>query len=321
MLLLLPCSTSSASAGAERACTTTYPARCGSQSAHSWHCFLLLRYTLLHVAAGLGHVRTLGLLLSQLGPRSSLINDSSNDDGATPLHAAAMTGSAAAAQLLLSHGANAGIAGADGTQAWEMVPDAVPAKQQKAAAEGQQQSLQELKRELAEAARKAGRSQAPRSSKVTSRSQVAEGSPAGTTAAAQSPVEAYSEQFRQLSADEQTRKVEGFARLPPTELRDAQHLSPAAKAAIMQVCELGAGVAQLVERACVTPLCCALTSVRAGSMDCELRSRTTSALAVQALLPVALCAGLSQRMVLCACAGEPRQQAAVSLPRCGGAAC
>jgi hypothetical protein len=50
-----------------------------------------------------------------------------------------------------------------------------------------------------------------------------------------SPLEAYSELFKQLAPAEQIRKVEGFARLPLTELRDVQHLSDAAKAAIVQV--------------------------------------------------------------------------------------
>lgn len=153
-------------------------------------CLLLCRYTLLHVAAGLGQTRTLDLLIRHLGPSSTLLNDSSNEDGATPLHAAAMAGSTAAVQLLLSHRADAGIAGADGTQAWELVPDgpnaSSSAKQQEQGmgpAAEQQQGLQALRRELAEAARKAGRSQASRSSKVTTRSEVpAAGNPAADAA-------------------------------------------------------------------------------------------------------------------------------------------
>jgi ankyrin repeat protein len=192
------------------------------------------RYTLLHVAAGLGQTPTLELLLKHLGSSSALINDSSNDDGATPLHAAAMAGSAAAGCMLLSNGADAGIAGADGTQAWELVPIAESAssaaKQQGA---GQQQDMQELQRTLKEAARTAGRTQAPRSSKVTSRSEVATGTAAAV--ATQGPEEVYSEQFRQLSPAEQARKVEGFVRLPASELKSATHLSAAAKAAIVQV--------------------------------------------------------------------------------------
>lgn len=195
------------------------------------------RYTLLHVAAGLGQTRTLELLVDHLGSSSALINDSSNDDGATPLHAAAMAGSTATVRLLLSKGANAGIAGADGTQAWELVPDAdvapSTAKQQQKQGSERQQELQELQSMLKEAARQAGRTEAPRSSKVTSRSEVAAGTAAA--AAAQSPVEAYSEQFRQLSPAEQMRKVEAFARLPASELKAVDHLSSAAKAAIVQV--------------------------------------------------------------------------------------
>jgi ankyrin repeat protein len=61
------------------------------------------------------------LLLDQLGPSNTIINDSSNEDGATPLHAAAMAGSVAAVQLLLARGANAGIAGCDGTQVCRQV--------------------------------------------------------------------------------------------------------------------------------------------------------------------------------------------------------
>lgn len=156
-----------------------------------------------------------------------------------------MAGSAAAVRLLLSKGADAGAAGEDGTQAWELVPTAAESassapgsaapkqQQQQAGASGRQQELQELQRMLQDAARKAGRSQAaPRSSKVTSRSEVAA---AAAAAAAQSPADAYSEQFRQLSPAEQARKIEGFARLPATELREVEHLSSAAKAAIVQV--------------------------------------------------------------------------------------
>lgn len=84
-------------------------------------CWCWCRYTLLHVAAGLGQTSTLQLLLDQLGPSNTIINDSSNEDGATPLHAAAMAGSVAAVQLLLARGANAGIAGCDGTQVCRQV--------------------------------------------------------------------------------------------------------------------------------------------------------------------------------------------------------
>lgn len=200
------------------------------------------RYTLLHVAAGLGQTDTLRLLLKHLGSSSSLVNDSNNDDGATPLHAAAMAGSTPAAQLLLSSSADAGIAGADGSQAWEVVPEAVDAggaanKQQQT--QQQDDRLQALRKLLQEAARKAGRSQPTRSSKVTSQSQIPVGGAAAAAAATgaqqSSPVDEYSEHFRQLSAAEQQRRVEGFARLLPTELRDVSHLSSAAKAAIVQV--------------------------------------------------------------------------------------
>jgi hypothetical protein len=223
------------------------------------HC--CCRYTLLHVAAGLGHTRTLELLLRHLGSNSALINDSSNDDGATPLHAAAMAGSAAAVRMLLSNGANAGVGGADGTQAWELVPhaDSAPSagKQQGA---GQQQDMQELQRTLKEAARTAGRTQAARSSKVTSRSQVAAGAAAAAAAAAaaQGPEEVYGEQFRQLSPAEQARKVEGFARLPASELKGVPHLSAAAKAAIVQVGAPGgpASCASLFDAVVAVNVCC-----------------------------------------------------------------
>lgn len=115
----------------------------------------------------------------------------------------------------------------------------VKAQKGKQPAPAQQQELQKLREQLKEAARKAGRSEGSRSSKVTSRSEVV----AGTAAAAvQGPVEMYTQLFRELSPPEQNRRVEGFARLTPTELASAIHLSDAAKAAILEVKLLQAAV-------------------------------------------------------------------------------
>jgi hypothetical protein len=211
---------------------------------------LHFRYTLLHVAAGLGQAGTLQLLLQHLGKSSRLVNDASNDDGATPLHAAAMAGSAAVAELLLSYGADAGLSGTDGTCAWELVPPAETAsstaqqpaskqhQQQQAAAQKRGAELQELQQLLRDAASKRGKSAAaPQGGKASSSS----GQQAAAAAAARSPVEEYSEQLRQLSPAEQTRKVEMLARLPVVQLNEAAYLSDDAKAAIAQVCFGGVG--------------------------------------------------------------------------------
>lgn len=196
---------------------------------------------MLHVAAGLGQAEALKLLVKQLGSTTALINDCDNDDGATPLHAAAMGGHTVTVQLLLSQGANAGIAGVDGTLAWELVPTAdasasSTAKQQPAAQKqrGQQQPsvrqrLEDLQQQLKDAAAKAGTTQATRSSKAASSSSSSTRAPSGQ------PVEDYSEQFRQLSVAEQNRKIDGFAKASVPELKDMTYLSTAAKAAIAQV--------------------------------------------------------------------------------------
>lgn len=114
------------------------------------------------------------------------------------------------------------------------------AKTQKAKQQAptQPQELKKLQEQLKEAARKAGRSEGSRSSKVKSRSEVVAGTAAAEgsrAAAAQGPVEMYTQLFKELSPPEQNRRVEGFARLTPKELASAIHLSDAAKAAILEV--------------------------------------------------------------------------------------
>jgi ankyrin repeat protein len=70
-------------------------------------------FSLLHVVCGLGHVDGARLLLGQEGMD---VNDGSNKDGATPLHAAAMSGSLPMVELLLKLGRvlGTGLLGAGG---------------------------------------------------------------------------------------------------------------------------------------------------------------------------------------------------------------
>lgn len=60
----------------------------------------MCRFSLLHVAAGVGATYAVNLLLKHgLDP-----NDADNDDGATALHAAALSGAEACVQLLIKAG-------------------------------------------------------------------------------------------------------------------------------------------------------------------------------------------------------------------------
>lgn len=68
----------------------------GAASAHG--------LSLLHIAAGMGHVDCVRLLVEQCGAD---VHDASNEEGATPLHAAALSGSAECAGALLELGAKA----------------------------------------------------------------------------------------------------------------------------------------------------------------------------------------------------------------------
>jgi len=156
-----------------------------------------------------------------------------------------MGGHTAAAQLLMSHGANAGIVGVDGTAAWELVREPEPtsstAKQQPAPKQQQQQllarqqNLKELQKLLKDAASKAGKSQAIRSGNNSGGKAAHSSKAVPAAAAGLGPVEAFSVKFRQLSPAEQNRRVDGFARMSAAELQDAGYLSREARAAMAQV--------------------------------------------------------------------------------------
>eukprot|EP00775_Hariotina_reticulata_P003819 gene3819-4077_t len=196
-------------------------------------------YTLLHVAAGLGQVQGLQLLL-QHPAATPLVNDAANGDGATPLHAAAMAGSGQCVQLLIKHGAAGGIAGSGGLLPWQVV---------KAATEDMQQ---ELEKQLKAAAKGGGGTNsenamaAARSngaagltgSKTTAGKHINGGTAAvanNQQAAGQCPVAAYSAYFGSLPSSEQGRKLDGLARMAPAELAQLDFLSEAGKTAIAQV--------------------------------------------------------------------------------------
>lgn len=191
------------------------------------------RYTLLHVAAGLGQAGTLQLLLKSPGS-SSLINDASNGDAATPLHAAAMAGSLPCVQLLLKQGADAALAGAGGLLPWEVATAETAEKQQ------------QLVKLLQQAA---GGDSAKKSPYLGSKVSSGDASSRGALATSQSapqaasvaagdgtrPAAAYSKQFAELNATEQGRKVDTFARMSEAELGQLDFLTDEAKQAVSQV--------------------------------------------------------------------------------------
>lgn len=191
-------------------------------------------YTLLHIAAGMGHKDVLQLLLQQPGS-SAFINDALNGDLATPLHAAAMAGSAACVQLLLQQGADAGLAGAQGLMPWQVAAADT--------AEVQQQLGQQLKDAAGSSsshAKKAG--VVPASSSAANSKDAAAAaararadSAAAARPEASSPTAAYAVQFAGLNAAEQGRKVDTFARMSEQELGQLDFLSAEARQAISQV--------------------------------------------------------------------------------------
>jgi hypothetical protein len=201
--------------------------------------FLACRYTLLHVAAGLGQAQGLQLLLHQPAAKL-LVNDTANGDGATPLHAAAMAGSATCVQILLEHGAAGGIAGSGGLLPWQVVRAATDDMQQqletrlKAAAKagGGKSS------ETAMAAAPAGTAMTVLAgSKQTAPNPADGGAVVAATAekaAAHCPVAAYSAYFSLLPSSEQGRKLDGLARMGPGELAQLDFLNEAAETAIAQ---------------------------------------------------------------------------------------
>jgi hypothetical protein len=183
----------------------------------------------------MGHKEMLQLLLQQ--PDSSkLINDAANGDSATPLHAAAMAGSAACVQLLLQQGADAGVAAADGLLPWQVV----------AAADGpeaQQQLVQQLQdaagsSSSSSVAKKPGSVYANANSSKDAASMRDDAAAAAGQAGgvATSPTAAYGVQFAALNAAEQGRKVDNLARMSEKELAQLDFLSAEAKQAISQVC-------------------------------------------------------------------------------------
>jgi ankyrin repeat protein len=182
----------------------------------------------------MGHNDLLPLLLQQPNS-SSLVNDTGNSDSATPLHAAAMAGSAACVQLLLQHGADAGLAGAGGLRPWEVLAADTP--------ELQQQLVKQLQEAAGSSTKKASSSVYAGSTTSSSKStetavasaRAAAKPAADATYAAGSSTATYGEQFAALNATEQGRKVDTFARMTEQEMAQLDFLSAEAKQAISQV--------------------------------------------------------------------------------------
>eukprot|EP00878_Enallax_costatus_P034356 GHUV01038086.1.p1 GENE.GHUV01038086.1~~GHUV01038086.1.p1 ORF type:complete len:261 (+),score=86.63 GHUV01038086.1:1010-1792(+) len=213
-----------------------------------WH-LLLRRYTLLHIAAGVGRADMLQVLL-QHQAAAALVNDADNSDSATPLHAAAMTGSAACVELLLQHEADASAAGTGQLLAWELVPT-----------DSSSPAVQQLRKQLQEAAGVAPGAVSkvkPRVSELNpaaspsstagtavssrrdgTKSKIARAVAEGVHASAD-PVAAYAAQFAKLNGTEQGRKVDTFARTSGAELAQLDFLTDEARQAISQV-SLGEG--------------------------------------------------------------------------------
>lgn len=221
---------------------TQYHAESTGKSAT--HLLLFVRYTVLHIAAGLGNADMLELLL-QHAAATALINDADNSDKATPLHAAAMSGSANCVKLLLQHGGDASVAGNGQLLAWELVPS-----------EDNSPAAARLRKQLQEAAgvepgTASKVKQRPESSPSSissaetaivgrqgvSTSSKSEGEGSGVPA---DPVEAYAAQFAKLNTTEQGRKIDTFARMSEAELLQLDFLTDQVRQAISQV-RLAAG--------------------------------------------------------------------------------
>jgi ankyrin repeat protein len=188
----------------------------------------------------MGHKDLLQLLLQQPSS-SSLINDAVNSDSATPLHAAAMAGSAACVQLLLQHGADAGLAGAGGLLPWEVVAADAPELQQQLAkqlqdAAGGNSSSCSCTKKASSSVYSGSATSSSKSKESTVAAACAGATPAADAAhAAGSSTASYGEQFAALNATEQGRKVDTFARMSEQEMAQLDFLSTEAKQAISQV--------------------------------------------------------------------------------------
>lgn len=80
----------------EGVATTQHPMACARKY------IVTCRFTLLHLACGLGQAKAAELLLG--APEGVKVNDVSNAERLSALHAAAMAGSLECAQLLLRNG-------------------------------------------------------------------------------------------------------------------------------------------------------------------------------------------------------------------------
>lgn len=175
-------------------------------------------YSLLHIAGGLGRAAVLQLLLD--APISAaLLNDASNTDGATPLHAAALAGSTACVELLLARGADAGAVSTDSSLPWQLVPAA-------------ELELAKRLRDAAAAATSTPHRPPPHAFDSKHQQQQHQQQESCNS---NDPVASYTESFAALTPREQRRKVETLARLPDAELAALDFLAAPARAAISQV--------------------------------------------------------------------------------------
>lgn len=206
---------------------------CSSYPIGAYECYC--RFTLLHIAAGLGQAHTLELLLKQTAA-AGFINDVSNSDSASPLHAAAMAGSLACAELLLKYKADAWSAGTGNLQAWEVVPQGSEAGLQQLTALLQQAAgvKPSVKGKPTQATRDSSNTSMTASNKRTSTAQSRQ-APAPVEASPADPVAAYSAQFAKLNATEQGRNVDTFARMSEAELSQLDFLTQDARQCVSQV--------------------------------------------------------------------------------------
>ncbi|GAX72962.1 hypothetical protein CEUSTIGMA_g417.t1 [Chlamydomonas eustigma] len=164
-------------------------------------------FTLLHLVCGLGQDESAALLL---GPKVKCDpRDSSNPEGLTPLHAAAMAGSLACVELLLKHGALAADVSISGLQAVDMIMPPIQVENQEHDLE-----IAEIKKRLLTAA----------GEKLQSSSSWLKGH-ASTVASMSSKShkkqetvkeETPEEKFGRLPRAEQLRKVEAYSRMDET---------------------------------------------------------------------------------------------------------
>ncbi|KIZ01849.1 hypothetical protein MNEG_6110 [Monoraphidium neglectum] len=183
-------------------------------------------YNLLHVAAGLGHAGCLKLLIdSGLSPAAAG-GGSGGGDGASPLHAAALAGSVECAEALLARGADPLAASADGRLASQVVEASTPLVAE---------TLKALLQKAEAKARKGGGGAKAAAVAPPPPPEQAAAAPEEEAGGGGDAAAAYARVFGRLAAQEQERRIDGFARMAAGEVAGLDFLKQDVKEAVAQV--------------------------------------------------------------------------------------